>query len=106
MDRSDDPRFEPLIALFTFRGLWALFIHSNVRVSLGPLRMLVGSPELHHWHHARDRFHGNYANLSPLMDLLFGTYRCPPEEPEALGLAEPFPRGYLAQLLHAFRRPR
>jgi sterol desaturase/sphingolipid hydroxylase (fatty acid hydroxylase superfamily) len=96
-------RFEPLIALFTFRGMWAVFIHSNVRIPLGPLRLLVGSPELHHWHHARDRFHGNYANLSPLMDLLFGTYRCPPKEPDAIGLTEPFPRGYVRQLLWPFR---
>jgi len=32
------------------------------------------------------------------MDLLFGTYRCPPAEPEELGLVEPFPRSYLGQL--------
>ena len=96
-------RFEPLIALYTFRGLWAIFIHSNVRISLGPLRMLLGSPELHHWHHARDRFHGNYANLSPLWDLLFKTYRCPPIEPDSVGLCEPFPRGYMRQLLWPFR---
>lgn len=95
-------RFEPLAALFAFRGVWAIFIHSNVRVPLGPLRMIFGSPELHHWHHARDRFQGNYANLSPLMDILFGTYRCPPREPETLGLVEPFPRSYLAQLLWPF----
>ena len=95
-------RFEPLIALYTFRGLWAIFIHSNVRISLGPLRMLLGSPELHHWHHARDRFHGNYANLSPLWDLLFKTYRCPPIEPDSVGLCEPFPRGYVRQLLWPF----
>lgn len=96
-------RFEPLVALFTFRGVWAIFIHSNVRIPLGPLRVLLGSPELHHWHHARDRFHGNYANLSPLMDVLFGTYRCPPREPDAVGLVEPFPRGYVRQLLWPFQ---
>jgi sterol desaturase/sphingolipid hydroxylase (fatty acid hydroxylase superfamily) len=99
---------ESVAALVAFRGLWAIYIHSNVRLRLGPLRALVGSPELHHWHHARYRHAGNYANLSPLMDLLFGTYRCPDHEPEALGLKEEFPRGYVAQLVHPLlpRRPR
>jgi len=89
------------LAGFTaFRGIWAIYIHSNVRLPLGPLRVLVGAPELHHWHHAKDRFAGNYANLSPLMDLLFGTYRHPGHEPSELGLSYPFPRGYLGQLIH------
>ena len=97
---------ETLAGFIAFRGLWAIYIHSNVRLPLGPLRALVGAPELHHWHHARERFAGNYANISPLMDLLFGTYRCPSEEPESLGLEEPTPRSYLGQLLHPFRRVR
>lgn len=89
------------LAGFTaFRGIWAIYIHSNVGLPLGPLRMLIGAPELHHWHHAKERFAGNYANLSPLMDILFGTYRHPGYEPPALGLAEPFPRSYLGQLIH------
>lgn len=94
---------ETLAGLLAFRGLWAIHLHSNVRLPLGPLRMLVGAPELHHWHHAREREAGNYANISPLMDLLFGTYRCPPREPEAFGVTEPMPRGYMGQLLHPFR---
>ena len=89
-----------------FRGLWAIFIHANVRLPIGPLRMLIGAPELHHWHHDRARDAGNYGNVSPLMDLLFGTYRCPDHEPPALGVNEPIPKGYLAQLIHPFRRCR
>ncbi len=95
---------ETLGLLLAFRGLWAVYIHSNVRLSIGPLRMLIGSPELHHWHHERDRDTGNYANLSPLMDLLFGTYSCPDHEPENLGLQEPMPKSYWGQLWHPFRR--
>jgi len=87
-----------------FRGLWAIFIHANVRLPLGPLRMLIGSPELHHWHHDRSRDSGNFANVSPLMDLLFGTYHCPAHEPAALGVSDPVPRRYLGQLLYPFRR--
>jgi sterol desaturase/sphingolipid hydroxylase (fatty acid hydroxylase superfamily) len=90
--------------LVAFRGLWAIYIHSNVRLPLPRLRAVIGSPELHHQHHALDRDAGNYANVSPLMDVLFGTYRVPVEEPAAFGVREPFPETYLGQLLHPFRR--
>jgi sterol desaturase/sphingolipid hydroxylase (fatty acid hydroxylase superfamily) len=97
---------ETLAGVAAFRGMWAIFIHSNVRMPLGPLQFLFGAPQLHHWHHARDRFQGNYGNLSPLMDWLFGTYHYPPVEPTELGLREPFPRSYLGQLLWPFRLSR
>lgn len=85
-----------IAGLIAFRGIWAIYIHSNVRLPIGPLRMLIGAPELHHWHHDLDRRAGNYANLSPLMDILFGTYRCPDHEPEAFGISEPTPTNYAA----------
>lgn len=88
-----------LAGLVAFRGVWAIYIHSNVRLPIGPLRWFIGAPELHHWHHDRDRDAGNYANISPLMDILFGTYRCPDHEPEAFGLREPMPAGYVAKLV-------
>lgn len=97
---------ETLTGLIAFRGIWAIYIHSNVRLPIGPLRWLIGAPELHHWHHDRARDAGNYANISPLMDLMFGTYRCPDHEPEAFGIHEPIPRSYWGQLLHPFRRSR
>jgi sterol desaturase/sphingolipid hydroxylase (fatty acid hydroxylase superfamily) len=83
---------ETLAGFIAFRGVWAIYIHSNVRLPIGPLRMLVGAPELHHWHHDRDRDAGNYANISPLMDILFGTYRCPDHEPERFGINTPAPK--------------
>jgi sterol desaturase/sphingolipid hydroxylase (fatty acid hydroxylase superfamily) len=95
-----------LAGLIAFRGIWAIYIHSNVRLPIGPLRVLVRAPELHHWHHDRDRDFGNYANVSPLMDVLFGTYHCPDHEPESLGVWEEMPRGYLGQLVHPFRTRR
>lgn len=94
---------ETLVGLIAFRGLWAIYIHSNVRVNTGPLRWLFGAPELHHWHHDRNREAGNYANISPLMDLLFGTYVCPDHEPEAFGLQEPIRKSWLGHMLHPFR---
>jgi len=96
--------FAALGALIAFRGLWAIFIHSNIRLPLGPLRVLLGAPDLHHWHHARITTRHNFANLAPYLDLLFGTYHRPRgPETYALGLTDPWPRRYLAQLLRPFR---
>lgn len=93
---------EFLAKFIAFRGIWAIFIHSNVRIPLGPIRVLIGSPELHHWHHDRARDAGNYANLSPLMDVFFRTYTCPDHEPENLGLKTPIPKSYVGQMLFPF----
>lgn len=92
-------QLEALAAVIAFRGIWAIYIHSNVRLPLGPLKLLIGSPELHHWHHDIERDAGNYANISPLMDKLFGTYTCPQQEPEQVGIKEDFPKSYIGQLL-------
>jgi len=86
--------------IVAFRGIWAIYIHSNVRLPLGPLKVLIGAPELHHWHHELDRDRGNYANISPLMDVLFGTYVCPGKEPEQFGIKENFPRTYIEQMIY------
>lgn len=91
---------ETLAGVIAFRGIWAIYIHSNVRLPIGPLRILIGAPELHHWHHDLDRDAGNYANISPIMDLIFGTYVCPAKEPENFGIKEKFPKNYLGQLVY------
>jgi sterol desaturase/sphingolipid hydroxylase (fatty acid hydroxylase superfamily) len=95
---------EAVLGLVVFRSLWAILIHANVRLPLGPLALLVGSPQLHHWHHAKGRDVGNYANLAPWLDVVFGTYCLPRTPPPAVGLSEPAPRGYLGLLLAPFRR--
>jgi len=83
-----------------FRGAWGMLIHSNTALRLGPLRYLIGAPRLHHWHH--DLHSGgrhNFANLCPLMDLLFGTFYEPDVEPQDYGTIEHTPRGYLGLLI-------
>ncbi len=101
--------FEGLLGLVAFRGLWATFIHSNVQLPLGPLAFVFGSPGHHHLHHRRGREVGNYANLAPWIDYLFGTYVDEDAWAEdtgravaELGLDEPAPRSYLGLLLHPF----
>lgn len=87
-----------IMIIVAFRGIWAIYIHSNVRLNLGFVQKIIGSPALHHWHHDLERDRGNYSNVSPLMDLLFGTYVCPDHEPEKFGIKEEFPQNYLGQL--------
>lgn len=98
---------EGLAALSVFRGLWAVFIHSNVRLPLGPVRYVLGAPELHHWHHAKaPGVVANYGNLSPWTDYLFGTFHLPPKGEEAweLGVPEALPRTWPLLLLSPFTR--
>jgi len=83
-----------------FRGLWALYIHSNVSLTPGPLRYVLGSSRLHHWHHEPEvGGRVNFANLSPLMDLVFGTFHDPGAFPKRYGTTERVPHGYVAQLV-------
>ncbi|MFM2091272.1 MAG: hypothetical protein RLZZ127_1761 [Planctomycetota bacterium] len=89
-----------------FRGLWALFIHSNIDWSPPrPMAAILGSPRLHRWHHepVASR-HVNFANLNPLMDLCFGTYRHPDRDPDQLGDPEQPHRSYVGHLIAAFQR--
>lgn len=97
--------FATISAFIVFRGLWAIFIHSNVRLPLGPLAFLFGSPQWHRWHHAK--FPGvvtNFANLSPWCDFLFRTHHRGVEGNETfvMGVPEAWPASYPGQLLAPF----
>lgn len=88
-----------LAGFAVFRGLWAVYIHSNVSLSPGPLKYLLGSPRLHHWHHEYRRGgRVNFANVSPLMDLLFGTFHDPGHMPGRYGISEEVSHNYFAQM--------
>ena len=88
-----------IMPFFVFRGLWAVLVHCNVRLPLGPLGLLLGDPVLHRWHHARRETEHNFANLAPYLDLLFGTHHRPDDEDYPLGVEGTFPRSFCAQLL-------
>jgi sterol desaturase/sphingolipid hydroxylase (fatty acid hydroxylase superfamily) len=91
-----------------FTTFQALFIHANVRLRFGPLRWLVGTPELHHWHHANDvaGYNSNFAGEFPWIDWLFGTLHLPRDQmPARYGIDDASPEGYLRQLAWPFRRP-
>jgi sterol desaturase/sphingolipid hydroxylase (fatty acid hydroxylase superfamily) len=63
-------------AMFT---AWVVFLHTNIRLHLGPFAVLFNGPQGHRIHHSRMRAHydQNFAAFFPIWDVLFGTYHYP-----------------------------
>lgn len=84
----------------------AVWIHSNTRLGLGPIRHLLATPHFHHWHHAADAeaIDRNYAAHLPVLDRIFGTWVGPRRDwPRTYGVVgKPLPTGFLAQHLYPF----
>lgn len=94
-----DPRI--FLALGPFLILHTLYLHSSVRLSLGPLRYVIASPDFHRWHHAVDveAQNANYGGVLAIWDVMFGTFRMPEARATQFGLAgEKLPESLLAQL--------
>ena len=96
------------IAIWAVAYQWqSLLIHSNTRLSLGPLRWILATPQFHHWHHANEpqAFNKNFAGQLPFLDALFGTLHMPGKAmPQTYGTSDPVPPLYHEQLLYPFRR--
>ena len=95
-------------AFLTLTTLQAVFIHANVRMTFGPLRWLIATPQFHHWHHAREprAYNTNYAGEFPALDALFGTLYLPADRwPANYGVDAVEPGGYLRQLAWPLREP-
>jgi sterol desaturase/sphingolipid hydroxylase (fatty acid hydroxylase superfamily) len=86
----------------------SLLLHSNVRLPLGRLGLVIATPEFHHWHHSRDQasWDKNFAGQISLFDVIFGTAYLPRGEHETTyGIDDATPRSYVDQLCHPFRKP-
>ena len=73
------------------RGVYGMFLHSNVKISYGPLDTIFASPLFHHWHHAANEMSDkNYCTFFSFLDRIFGTYYLPKDnrEPATLGLSK------------------
>jgi sterol desaturase/sphingolipid hydroxylase (fatty acid hydroxylase superfamily) len=100
----------PEVALIkvTLDALWGMYIHANIDVRSGRLQYFLNGPEMHRWHHALEIRTGiNFSTKLAIWDWCFGSAHLPPApaKPRGYGLADSFPRGYLAQQLWLFRRP-
>ena len=93
------------IFIFTLIYKWqALAIHSNTRLSLGPLNRIFASPQFHHWHHANEpeAYDKNFAGQIVLIDAICGTLFMPDRMPRRLGTDNPVTDRYHEQLLYPF----
>lgn len=81
--------------------------HSNIQFRFGVLNYVIGSAELHRWHHSKEpkESNSNYGNNIIIWDLLFGTWFLPKgRNVEALGLLEEYPKSFIEQLSAPFRK--
>lgn len=91
-------------------GQW---IHSNVRLSIGPLKYIFNSPELHKWHHVDEHhlYHKNFSTKLSIWDALFGTLSLPNGKAENYGLKAEVRKiypvnSYWGQVIWPFTRKR
>jgi len=69
-----------------------LWVHTNIRVNLGPLSKLIITPDYHRIHHAADsRCNTNYGFILTVWDRLFRRFTDPRRTPDdfPLGLVDP-----------------
>jgi sterol desaturase/sphingolipid hydroxylase (fatty acid hydroxylase superfamily) len=87
--------------------VYTLFLHANVRTDLGALRYVLASPAYHRWHHAADphAMHRNFAEMFPVIDVLFGTFYFPRDRrPDTFGVPDArIPDGVGGQLGYPIR---
>lgn len=97
-----------LNAYIVLVGVQAVLIHANLGIDFGFLRYIIATPQFHHWHHSKDREYmdANYAVHLPIIDMMFGTYKCPKGQwPAEYGIvAGKPPKGIFKQFLHPFVR--
>jgi sterol desaturase/sphingolipid hydroxylase (fatty acid hydroxylase superfamily) len=72
-------------------GLQGLVSHVNVKIKAGPLNYLLVGTELHRYHHSADVNEAkNFGVLTPIWDIVFGTFQYQPERlPHKLGVENP-----------------
>ncbi|HET9239316.1 MAG TPA: sterol desaturase family protein [Oligoflexus sp.] len=86
-------------------AIQALFVHSNVRFHFGPLRYILTTPLVHHWHHSSqpEALDKNFAVTFSIIDVVFGTFHCPRAWPEKYGLyQERISSSFVKQLVYPF----
>ena len=82
-----DPKL--VVLLLTLNLRYQFFLHTEAKISLGPLEWLLNSPSHHRVHHGRNDAYldCNYGGVLIVFDRLFGTFRPEREdEPVEFGL--------------------
>ncbi|MVA97172.1 hypothetical protein GN330_07915 [Nitratireductor sp. CAU 1489] len=81
-------------------ALHNVYVHVDVDWDHGPFALLLASPRFHRWHHAdvETAYGKNLANIFPIFDWLFGTYRVPGPCREPVG-ADGVPQNDVVKLM-------
>ena len=93
-----------LVHLFTLAV--GHFNHSNIKLSLGPLKYIFNNPQMHIWHHSKklpERFGANFGLTLSIWDYLFKTDYIPKEGKDIdLGFEgdEDFPKNFINQEIY------
>jgi sterol desaturase/sphingolipid hydroxylase (fatty acid hydroxylase superfamily) len=101
----------PLKAMILASGLfvaWAMLNHSNLRLNLRFLELVLITPRLHRLHHVPATEHRNFGTVFTFWDRLRGTFiRAETQADCTFGVAgevDSYPQGWLAQLIEPLRR--
>jgi len=85
-------------------AVWGMYIHSNINVKTGKLKMFINGPEMHRWHHTTGKGRNkNFATKLAIWDWIFNTAYLPAEKANEYGLKTYFPENYFKQFIYAFR---
>lgn len=87
------------------RHYYGYFIHADVPFTLGKANLILNSPAMHRWHHARDvdGSGNNFATVFSIWDRMFGTYYQPGPCDAPLGVREDMGKGAVGQYLHPLK---
>lgn len=101
------PSADALLIWSSWDALMGMLIHSNANIRLGPLIYIFVGPEMHRWHHCRDRKLSdcNFGNSLSIFDWIFGTAYVSYEKTAEFGIQdEHYPQNNLwQQFWYAFR---
>jgi sterol desaturase/sphingolipid hydroxylase (fatty acid hydroxylase superfamily) len=96
---------ESNVTIFIINNLFDPFVHSNLKVKLGPLSWIILTPQVHHWHHSTERqaWSKNFAGRFPILDIIFGTFYMPKDRMSTtFGIDDPVPISYIKQTAYPF----
>ncbi len=103
-----NPATGALLIWSSWDALMGMLIHSNANIRLGPLIYIFVGPEMHRWHHSRDRKLSdcNFGNSLSIFDWIFGTAYVSYERDADFGVQdEQYPQNNLwKQFWYAFRQ--
>ena len=97
---------ENIIFVLIIENIMAFFVHSNLNITLGPLKYFIATPVFHRWHHTFTCEGGesNYGAILACWDVVFGTYYLPANRlPKIYGTKhDTIQENFFSQIIYPF----